>query len=418
MSATTTTLSAITKVFYVQNEVVSQINSQSVLFDRLMKKQEKDVSGKSYTYAIRTTRNRYAGRGISEGGDYGTVGSQGVENVVVPNCEIVTPIELSSRVINAATGANKGAFISALKMEVEEGMGDTIRAINRQLHSDGRDALAFWTGADDTSGTNVDDGQGNAFPIHLEGGATRCDLIDASDNSTKVGDSIVVTLGAEAATNVAVTWTGTVSGSADTDYLVLEDTLGKQMMGIRGVIDDANPPLLSSGLHGIDVSSTNGYWKAQVFGNSGTNRALTLELMQKPLTQLGIRSSVTEADVAFLMGNGFIKDKYIALLIADQRHVNTVRLKGGQESVDFNGKPFIVDPQCRRNVIYYIAPKTMDVLSATGGIGWADFDGNQWVKKVGSSGYAAAYQAFLTFEGNLACKNRAGNAVLEDLIDS
>lgn len=417
MSATTTTLSAITKTFYVQNEVVNQINAQSVLFDKLLKGQETDVSGKSYTYAIRTSRNRYAARGISEGGDYGTVGSQGTENVVVPNAELVTPIELSSRVINAATGANKGAFISALKMEVEYGMKDMIRAINRQLHSDGTDALAFWTGADNSSGTDVDDGQGNAFPVHLEGGATRCDLIDASDHATKVGDSIVVTLGAEGADDVAVTWTGSVSGSADGDYLVLEDTLGKAMMGIRGVIAGGNPPLLAGGLHGLAVAS-HSYWKAQVFDNNGTQRDLTLSLMQKPLTQIGVRSAATEADVKFLLGNGFVKNKFIDLLIADQRHVNETVLKGGQTAVDFNGKPFIVDPQCRRNTIYYINPSSMDVLSATKGIGWADFDGDQWVKKVGISGYAAAYQAFLTFEGNLACKNRAGNAVLTDLVDA
>lgn len=415
MAATTTTLSAITKVFYVQNEVINQINAQSVLFDKLMKPGTTDVAGKNYTYAIRKSRNRNAGRGISEAGAFGTPGSQGVENVVVPNCQLVTPIQLSTRILNAAKGAGKAAFASALTTEVDGGMKDTIRAINRQLHSDGTDALGFWTTADDTSGTNIDDGQGNAFPIHLEEGATTCDLVD-TDNSTLNGTAIVVTLGAEGATSTAVTWTGTVANSGDGDYLVPSGTLGKQMMGIRGVIAATDPPLLSGGLHGLPVA-TNTYWKSQVFSNSGTKRDLTLDLMQQPLTQIGIRSAASEADIKFLMGNGFIKNKFIALLIADQRHVNETVLKGGQTAVDFNGKPFIVDPQCRRNTIYYVNPSSMDILSATKGIGWEDFGGSQWVLKTGSSGYESAYQAFLTFEGNLACKNRAGNAVLLDLID-
>lgn len=414
--ATMTTLDAIVKTFYMNNKVINQVQSKSVLYDRTAKKAQTDVSGKNYTYAIRTGRNRYAGRGIAEGGDYGTVGSQSTANVVVPNAEIVTPIELSARVVNAATGGNKGAFVSAFRLETEYGMADTVQALNRQLHSDGTDALAFWTGADDTSGTTVDDGQGHAFPVHLETGATRCDLIDASDHSTKVGDSIVVTKGAEGASSVAVTWTGTVSGSADGDYLVMEDTLGRQMMGIRGIVAAGDPPLLAGGLHGITVAS-NPDWKAQVFDNSGTNRDLTLALMQSPLTQIGLRSAASEADIDLMLCNGFVKDKYIALLVADQRQVNVTKLAGGQTSVEFNGKQLVVDPQCRRNVIYYINTDSMDFLTASGGLGWADFEGSKWVKKIGSSGYAAAYQAFLTIEGNLACTQRNANALLADITD-
>jgi len=414
--ADTTTLDAITKVFYMNEKVINQVHAKSVLYDKLAKSAQTDVMGKSYTYAVRKGKNRYAGRGIAESGDYGTVGSQATATVVVPNAEVVTPIELSGRVVNAATGANKGAFVSAFRMETEWGMTDTIQSLNRQLHSDGTDALGFWTAADNSSGTDIDDGQGNAFPVHLEDGATTLDLIDASDNATVLGDDIVVTKGAEAATNVAITWTGSVSGSADGDYLVMAGTLGKQMMGIRGIISAVDPPLLAGGLHGRTVAA-NSDWKAQVFSNSGTNRALTLDLMQRPLTQIGLKSSASEADIEFLMGNGFIKDEFVKLLIADQRHVNVTKLKGGQTAVDFNGKPFIVDAQCRRNVIYYINPESMDFLTASGGIGWADFDGSKWVKKIGSSGYASAYQAFIRIEGNLAVRQRNANALLSDLID-
>jgi len=47
MSATTTTLSAISKVFYVSDVINKQINMQSVLYDKLYKKWETDASGKS-----------------------------------------------------------------------------------------------------------------------------------------------------------------------------------------------------------------------------------------------------------------------------------------------------------------------------------------------------------------------------------
>jgi hypothetical protein len=419
MAATTTTLSAILKTFYVSDQLNDQLNNQSVLYDKLFRKgaATMDATGKNYTYAIRESRNRTAGKGISEGGNFGTPDNQGTRNITVPDTQLVTGIELSGRVIKAATGANKGSFMSAFTLEVESGRDDTVRAINRQLHSDGMDALAYWTAADDTSGATVDDGQGNAF-VHLESGTTTVDIIDASDNAAVLGNDIPLVLGAEAAANYAVTWaSGTVSGTADGDFVILADTLGKSLMGIRGVISASDPLLPSGGLHGLAVA-TYPYWKAQSFGNSGTNRDLTLELMQRPLSSINTRSGMSEADVTFLMSNSQVKDKYISLLLADQRHVNTTNLKGGQTAVDFNGKPIIVDPQCRRNTLYYIAPKTMDLLSSSNGLVWADFeDGLQFKMKTGSSGYADAYQAFLVFYGALACKNRGGNAVLLDLAE-
>lgn len=413
MAGSLTTLAAITKKFYVENKVHDQLNQDSYLFDRLAKPAKKEVMGTDYTYAINTGRNRYAGRAIAEGGSYGTAGNQTVKNIVVPNARAVTAIELTMDIVNAATGSNRGAFVSAYKTEVDGGMKNTYRALNRMLHSDGTDALGFWTTADDTSGTNIDDGQGNGFPIHLESGATTLDLIDATNNSSVLGDSIVVTRGAETASNMAITWTGTVTGSADGDYLVHEDSLGNAPMGIRGIIAAVDPPLLSGGLHGLTVSA-NPDWKAQVFSNSGTNRALTIPLMEQVLTEISLRSS---GNIEFLMCNGRVKDKYVALLIADQRQVSPTKLKGGYTSYDFNGLNFIVDPQCRRNTIYFIDPSSMDFLTASNGIAWSNYSGNQWQLKAGSSGYSDAVQAFLRIEGNLACKARSSNGLLADITD-
>lgn len=416
--ADTSTLDAITKIWYMNTKVVNQLHAKSVLYDRTVKKAQTDVAGKSYTYAIRTGRNRNAGRGISEAGDFGAIASQGTSNVVVPNAEIVTGVELSSRLVNAADSSNKASFVDAYKMETEWGMKDTIQALNRQLQSDGRDPLAFCVGADDATPANFDDGQGNAFPIFLESaGSTLVDIVDTGDNSTLHGTAIPIVKGAEGASSVSLSWaSGTVSGTAAGDYLVMTGTLGKQMMGIRGIIAAVDPPLLAGGLHGITVAA-NPDWKSQVFGNGGTKRALTMALMQSPLTQISLRSSASEADIDLLMCNGFVKDKLIELYVADQVHYNTTVLKGGQTAITFNGKELVVDPYCRRNVIYYINTSELDFLTASGGLNWQKFAGGMWKQKIGTSGYAAAYQAFLTIEGNLACKNRAAHALLADITD-
>jgi hypothetical protein len=424
--STTTALSAIQKVFYVEDTLHKQFNQRSVLYDKLWKKWETDASGKTYTYAALTSGLSNAGSGMSEGGDFPASAAVGTQNIIVPDTQLSTPVELSGRVIKAATGSNKGAFVSAVRLTVEQAMKSTMHSINRQLHSDGTDALAFCVGNDDATPALFDDGQGNPF-VHIpKSGVVTCDLIDAASNEagqTVNEADMLISRGAAGAASVSLSWTsGAIdTASADGDYLVLANTIGKQMMGIRGVISASDPPLLSTtGLHGLTVASKP-YWTAQVFANpaaAGTPRALTLEIMQQPLTAIQTETDFSADDVKFLLTNGGVFNKYIALCVENKRHVNQMTLDGGQTAVSFNNKPLILDPQCRQNTIYYIVPESMSVLTSSGGVVWADFqDGSQWQKKVGTAAgtYADAYQAFLVFYGNLACKVRNANAVLLDI---
>lgn len=338
---------------------------------------------------------------------------QGYSTITVPNKYLYSSIRVTGPTIKA-TRSKAGAFISAIESEIKGATRDMKRAMNRQLHSNGTDALAFWTAADNTSGTDVDDNQGNAF-VHLQSGGTY-DLID-TDHTTKNGDSIVVTVGAKAASNYAITWTGSVSSSGDGDYLVQEDTLGYQMMGIDGIIstDDCVVPAgggTRTGLHGL-AAATYAYWNAQVFGNSGTKRSLTLELMQDPLSEIAVNSDFSESDVKFLLSNVWIRDKYVALLTANKRFVNTMKLDGGFSGVEFNGIPLVVDPQCKRNTIFYVVPESMKIFR-TSDFDWMDEDGAVLARDTDGKD---AYQATLFHYGDLACLSRNANGKLSDITD-
>lgn len=316
----------------------------------------------------------------------------------------------------AATRSNMGAFVRVVDDEIRRGTRDTKKKFNKQLHSNGIPALAYWTAADDVSGTVVDDSQGNAF-VHLGYGTTVCDLLDASASYAIIGNSIVVTLGTEDTSTPGwnVTWTGTVSGSADGDVLVNEDDVqggvGYTMMGIDGIINNTDPALLSGGLHGLTVAAQP-WWTAQTFTNSGTKRPLTLALMQQPLSQIAVRSDYDESDVKFLLGNVWIRDKYEQLLIADKRHVNTLELDGGFSGLDYSGKPFVVDTDCKRNTIFYVTPETMSIFRNQD-FSMMDLDGKIWHRRE----YKDSYFATLYHYGDLACKNRNGNGRLGDLTE-
>lgn len=383
-----------------------QLNNATVLFSKLDKRVQM-VSGKNFTTPLHTARNKSAARGIADGGTLPTAGEQSYTTTIVPVKYQYGRIQVTGPTI-AATRDNVGAFTQALESEVDGLTRDFKRGFNRQFHGDGRDALAFWTGADDTSGTTVDDGLGNAF-VHLESGTTTCDLIDASDHSTVLGNDIVVTLGAKAASNYAITWTGTVSGSADTDYLVLNDTLGYQMMGIEGIVDDADPPLGS--LQNLAVAS-NSFWKAQVFGNSGTNRQLAFEDMQEVIDSIATTTDYSEGDINLMLSNFPVRRAYYKLCVAERRQVNTMNLDGGWKTLEFNGIPYVADSQCKRNRIYFLVMDTLS-LYRTSDFDWMDKDGS-YLSRVAN---ADAYEATLFHYGNLACLSRNGNGLLEDLLE-
>lgn len=402
--------SNVLKVRYI-GPIREQLNGSTVLMSRIMRDDASaNVSGKTFTLPLHTSRNSNAGLGMADGGTLQSAGQQGYETAVVPNAYLYSRIKVTGPTIRAARD-NAGAFVTAVESEIKGVTKDMKRAINRQLHSDGTDALAYWTTADDTSGTNVDDNQGNAF-VHLPAGGTlTCDLIDATDNATVLGNDIVVTLGAKAAANYAITWTGTVSGSADGDYLVQKDTLTYQMMGLRGIISASNPPLLSGGLHGLPVASKT-FWKGQEFKASGTKRDLTLALMQEPLSSIATNSDFDEGDVKFLLSNYNIRDKYVSLLVSEKRFVNTMKLDGGFSGVEFNGIPLVPDPQCDRSTIWYVVPESLRIFR-TSDFDWMDKDGAVLARVAGED----AYEAVLFHYGNMGVIARNANAVLGDLND-
>jgi hypothetical protein len=414
MAFNLTNAANILKVRYL-DPIREQLNGATILLDKIGR-DDLMISGKSWTIPLHASRNTSAGTGVSDGGAMPTAGQQGYDVSVVPNCYIYGRIQITGPTIQAARD-NAGAFVRAVESEVNGLVRDMKKSVNRQLHSNGTDALCYWTGADDTSGTNVDDNQGNGFTHLPTSGTVVVDVIDATDNVTELASDMTITPGAITSTCQAITWAITTasSGTADGDYAVPAGTLGYQLMGIDGLIHNTNagtPVTSTAGLQSMSVA-TYPYWKAQVYGNSGTKRDLTLALMQAPLSAIATNSDYTEADVAFLLGNYGLRDKYVSLLVAEKRFVNTMRLDGGWSGVEFNGIPLVADPQCKRSTLYYIVPETMKILR-TSDFNWMERDGAMLSRVVGYD----TYDAVLYHYGNLAVFTRNGNGRLNDITDS
>lgn len=426
MAADAFNLSAAANILKVRylGPIREQLNNSTVLLSRIGRDDNSvSVSGKTFTVPLHTGRNLSAGVGR---GDASTTqllpdaGKQSYQVAVIPNCYQYGRIQVTGPTI-AATRDNVGAFVKAIESEMTGLMRDMKKSFNRQLHGDGKDALAYWyTNADGTTPALVDDGRGNGF-IHLPvGTAVVCDVIDATDHSTVLGDGISFT----AATTTAgvgyqVAWSaGTVTTAVDgDDYIVLDGTLGYQLMGIAGIIDDGDPVVPAgggslTGLHGLAVG-TYPFWKAQVNDNSGTNRALTLALMQAPLSLIAQNSDFSEEDVKFMLCSYGIRDRYYDLLVQEKRFVNVMKLDGGFTGLEFSGIPLIPDPQCKKNRIYYVVPESLKIYR-TSDFNWMEKDGSTFSRVSNQD----AYEATLLHYGNLGTTARNANALLDDISET
>lgn len=378
---------------------------------KMLEKEVVPVEGGNFVISVHRGRNGAAAIARAEDATLPTAGYQGYVRAIVPVKQLYSRIRVSGKAI-AATRSNKGAFVRAIESEMKGVMTDTKRELNRQLNGDGTGALAYWTTADDTSGTNVDDSLGNGT-THLGNTAETLDLVDASDHATLLGTAIVVTKGAVAATTTAVTWTGTVSGSADGDYLIRTGTVAKEMVGIQAVVSAANPLTLSGGLHGLPIA-TYPDWVAQVLGSDASRQDLSFDLMQQLLSKIVSESAVDEREIKLWHVHPSMRDTYLKLCRDERIVTNQMKLDGGWETVAYNGRPIAADVQCRRNALYAITPSSMAIFQMAP-LDWVDQDGSVFYRI--SGGDVDAYGATAYVYQELGCKVRNQNGVLLGIND-
>jgi hypothetical protein len=419
----TSTGSSILKVRYL-GTIREYLNNATVFLNRVEKKVQ-SVSGTSFTIPVHKGRNIASAISLPEGGTLPTAGYQAYDTMTVPNRYMYSTIRVSGPMIAAARD-NVGAFVQAIESEVDGVQKDTKKNLNRMLLGDGVDAVMYYlTGASSTGGT-VNDGEtgvggvaatGNAF-IHLTPGVEyTLQSLDANSSYATLDSALKVTVGAKNAnTYTVVAGTTAFSSSlAAGDPFVINGTVSGTttyaMMGLRGIVSDAEPANLTAGLQGKAVAS-NPWFKAQMFTNSGTKRPIAFEDMQEAIDTIATTSDYSEDDINLILMNYPLRRAYYKLCIAERRHVNTMKLDGGFEAVDYNGKPLVVDSQCRRNGMFILCMDSLAILR-TSDFDWMDKDGSYLSRVSGVD----AYEATLFHYGNLAVYTRNCNAWYGDLIE-
>lgn len=348
------------KYTYGSNKVLYLFNQESPTWG-LLEKVKKPVGGRGQFLMPIMVQNPGAFSGITEGGTLPTALQPDTAEALFSLQEYVAVYDVSWKLIQDARN-DKFAFQQAVQM-LDEGLKRRImRNLNSDLIGTGKGELFTITGADVSTVVT------SAYMPRVEQGMV-VDVVDLTDDDTKVGDSLTV----QAVDYVArtVDLSGALTGEAAGDYGVIQDTTDVTSAqcyhsnGLIGVIDDANPAAVVGNYGGINRSTAgNEYWKSVVLDNSGSNRAFTEDL--------GLQAM----DAAREKGSGQL-DAWISNLRVARRYHSTLREetvaslgsvqplskgsglgrskvdpgKDGRTPYEFSGIPWHADPYFTNNVI-------------------------------------------------------------------
>jgi len=365
--------------------VRQQLNNNTILLKKTQKNQ-RDVVGKQWQLTAHFKRNSGIGAGSETG--LPTAGNQQYENpygVVKYNR---ARIQVSGPTIEASKN-DKGAIVRALDAEIKGATTDLEKDLNYQLMNDGTAVRALINGDPSTGTTLTLDAPGtNYFSDGM--------LIDILDPAT--GD--VTTSGTELTVSTVDSSTEvTISAAAnadvaDNDWVVrsgaralgggsLAANPSYEMMGLKGIIDDAT---YVTTLHNLS-RSTYAWWKCSTHtndDNSGTNRDMTLTLIQASITAV----EKNGGKVSLILSDHDMRDAYAALVVADKRFINTLDLDGGFKALDYSGMPWVADVDMQPNTVFFMDMEHLYLMQMAD-FNWMDKDGAILSRVSGSDAYEA-----------------------------
>lgn len=283
------------------------------------------------------------------------------------------------------TRENAQAFINHLDDEVTQIAKDTTKVMNIDTYMDGSGTLATVNAGTVNSPTFV--GKiGTAFGLFGTRYLQLNDQIDVWDPTfttqrTPQGGVTITAL---------VNGTQTVTVSANLtltagDIVVRANTVNKAYIGLQLGTDNSTA-VTFQGLSRNTFPITQG----NVLDVGGVS------LIEAHLQQIQslLRRVSGEINDMFIVGDAQW-DAYVALGQALKRYVNTMKLDRGFMTLDYNGVPFIYDPDCPPAVIFALREEFVQNGVVTP-LSWSEEDGAilKW-----NAGFAA-YTAFMREYGN------------------
>lgn len=372
-----------------------QLNNAAELMKRIGEDYD-SVVGKNFTIPMHVGRNEGVGA-RAEGASLMAAGQQGYKESIVPMRYLYGRIQLTGQTIKAARN-DQGAFVRAVDSEIKGVTRDLKQQINRMLSGNGTGILTM-CGVTSASTTVV-----VASTYHLRPGMT-IDVLTASNGTVVAAGRTVVSI--TNATSFVIS--GAAITTAATDAIYIAGSRNIEMMGIQGIVSDADITGGYGALQGLAVASFP-WFKATRLHNSGSNRAISDSLLQRLVDDVEQAGS---GAISGLYTSYGVRRAYQALLTAQKQIVNKMELAGGYSTISFNDIPIIVDKFMPTNKVFGLDESQLKVLKLAD-FDWMDMDGAVLSRVSGMD----AYEAILYCYAELATYARNAHGVLEDITEA
>jgi hypothetical protein len=357
MGATLSTLSDILKEYYL-GPVTEQLNNEVLLLARLDTRSE-DLVGKRAYVPLHYGRSGVGAR--SEGAELPSAGNQDFEKAVYDLKYLYGRVEVTGPSM-AKTKNEAGAFLQALKSELDGIRNDLTKDLARQVYGNGGGIVGTVTagGANSTTvaivGTEVIR-KGQLYPGFV---AT---IYDTSETEDLSGTHTVSSVDLSAGTVTFSSAVGATFAAGDTIRragITLNSpaeantySLSDEIDGLQRIVADS-----ATALGGITPTGANSWWDNQRVTVSG---ALSLEAIQKGLNLARIAGGMPSSIITSLG----IQREFYDLLDSQVQYIDPASLNfaAGFKALSYNGMPIIADIDAPYGKMYILDEATMKVFS-------------------------------------------------------
>jgi hypothetical protein len=382
-----------------------QLNNSKILSSKI-ERNERDVTGKRWQMTTHVGRNSGVGSGTETG--LPTAGQQEYLNPYGVVKYTRGRIQVSGPSIEASKN-DKGAIARVLESEIKGVTEDMKKEVNYQFFNDGSAVRALVNGDPGTEVTLTLDTPGTRW---LQEGML-IDFLDPSAGTTRTPTTGTYIASISSST-AAKTSVANVAGVADNDWVIrkgaragatnaLSDSY--EMMGLKGIIDDGTYVTTLENLS----RTTYPHWNCSVSStdsNGGTLRDMTLPLIQSQITAVESNGG----KVNLIISDFALRDAYAALVVADKRYVNTMKLDGGFTALEYNGIPWVADGDCPGNTVFFVDTDHLQIMQMSDW-SWMDRDGAVLSRVAGTD----AYEAVLYWYADLTTDKPRAHSFLRDV---
>lgn len=362
-----------------------QLNTANPILS-VIERDSESVVGSEVRMALRYGRQGGIGN-RAEDGNLPIPNSRKTKQAKFDTKNLFARIQISDKTMKASR-SKEGAFVSLLEAELEDAQNDAKDSMARQVFGDGTGKLATFAAATTQNTLTVSSTQ-----YFVEGM-----FIDILDNVGTVKQSQREVLAVDDIANT-ITISGAAVTTLATDIATVYGNYGQELTGFGALFAVDNT------IYNINRAQ-NKWFNPTVKSSVGA------------ISEVGIQKQIDEVDrkaggkTNFLLSSYGVRRAYQDLLLATKRTTDVMKLKGGYETLTFNGMPFAVDKYAPSGTLYGLDLTSLTLYHIEDW-NWLDNDGAVLHRVVDRP----VWEASLVRYCDLGCSKPKGNFMMTGITE-